>query len=107
MGCSDGYHTDVDVLKEKDVQCMISAGVGDYEATIYVYCSSGTYVDQKVRRSATATQADGSDDFFLVDATVGYRLPKRAGVISLQVKNLFDDEFNYQDDSYREFRDEP
>ena len=44
---------------------------------------------------------------FLVDAAIGYRLPKRFGIISLQVKNLFDKEFNYQDDSYREFRDEP
>ena len=67
----------------------------------------GTYVDQNVKRSLTATQADGDENFFLVDAQVGYRLPKRRGIISLAAKNLLDEEFNYQDDSYREFRDEP
>jgi len=66
-----------------------------------------TYVDQEVRRAPTSTQAGGSDSFFLVDASIGYRLPKRRGAISLEVKNLFDEDFRYQDDSYREFRDEP
>jgi outer membrane receptor protein involved in Fe transport len=68
---------------------------------------SGTYVDQKVVRSDFSTQGQGSDNFFLVDAAIGYRLQKRFGIISLGVKNLFDKEFKYQDDSYREFRDEP
>ena len=67
----------------------------------------GTYVDQEVRRAPSATQASGSDNFFLVDGSIGYRLPKRRGVISLDIKNIFDEEFRYQDDSYREFRDEP
>jgi hypothetical protein len=67
----------------------------------------GTYVDQEVERSATATQASGDDNFLLVDLSVGYRLPKRLGSVSLGVRNVFDTEFSYQDDSYREFRDEP
>jgi len=29
------------------------------------------------------------------------------GTVSIGVKNLFDQDFYYQDDSYREFRDEP
>jgi hypothetical protein len=29
------------------------------------------------------------------------------GVASLGAKNLFDKDFKYQDDSYREFQDEP
>lgn len=68
---------------------------------------SATYVDQAVRRSLTATQASGNDQFVVVDTSIGYRLPQRRGVISLAVKNLFDSDFRYQDDSYREFRDEP
>lgn len=68
----------------------------------------GTFVYQDVTRSATATQASGNDTFFLVDAALGYRFPKRMGLISLGIKNLFDrTSFTYQDDSYREFRDEP
>lgn len=66
-----------------------------------------TYVDQEIRRSPMATQASGDDQFVVVDASIGYRFSKRRGVVSLAVKNLFDTEFNYRDDSYREFRDEP
>ena len=43
----------------------------------------------------------------MVDAAIGFRLPKRWGIVSLQVLNLFDKGFNYQDDSFREFSNEP
>jgi tetratricopeptide (TPR) repeat protein len=69
-----------------------------------------TYVDQTVDRSASAKAAgfaDGHDDFFVVDAALGYRFPDRRGIASVSVNNLFDQDFKYQDDSYREFRDEP
>ena len=66
-----------------------------------------TYVDQKVRRSSSATLAEGDSDFTVVDLGVGYRLPKRRGIVSVSVQNLFDQDFDYQDDSYREFKDEP
>ena len=67
----------------------------------------GTYIDQEVERSATATQSSGDETFFLVDLSLGYRLPKRLGSVSLSVRNALDKKFNFQDDSYREFRDEP
>jgi outer membrane receptor protein involved in Fe transport len=38
-----------------------------------------------------------SDNFFLVDVSIGYRLPKRLGIFSLDVRNLFDQDFFYQD----------
>jgi hypothetical protein len=28
---------------------------------------------------------------------VGYRLPKRLGIVSLEVRNLLDEDFSYQD----------
>jgi tetratricopeptide (TPR) repeat protein len=37
------------------------------------------------------------DDFWIVDASIGYRLPKRYGKISLEAKNLFDKNFRFQD----------
>jgi outer membrane receptor protein involved in Fe transport len=61
-----------------------------------------TFVDQEVERSEFATDGQGQDTFFLVDAAVGYRSPKRAGLASLGVRNIFDTDFYYQDDSYRE-----
>jgi tetratricopeptide (TPR) repeat protein len=66
-----------------------------------------TYVDQDVDRSSFSTLASGQDDFTVTNAAIGYRLPRRMGIVSLSAQNLFDKEFKYQDDSYREFQDEP
>jgi tetratricopeptide (TPR) repeat protein len=66
----------------------------------------GTYVDQEVERSDNSVFAQGDDRFFLVDLTVSYRFPKRRGMASFGVKNLFDKDFKYQDDSYREFSED-
>jgi ferric-dicitrate binding protein FerR (iron transport regulator) len=69
-----------------------------------------THVNQEVVRSPIALQrgfSDGRSDFFVVDASVGWRFPKRLGIATLTVKNLLNQKFLYQDDSFREFRDEP
>ncbi len=67
-----------------------------------------TFVDQEVRRDRTLSSlAQGDSSFTLVDATVGVRLPKRSGLISLSVQNVFDEDFDYQDNSYRTFSDQP
>ncbi len=39
----------------------------------------------------------GSDEFWLVDLSVRYRLPKRSGLIHVGVRNLFDKSFSFQD----------
>jgi tetratricopeptide (TPR) repeat protein len=39
----------------------------------------------------------GADKFWLVDVAINYRLPKRCGFLTLGVKNLFDEEFQYAD----------
>ncbi|HBP86307.1 MAG TPA: TonB-dependent receptor [Nitrospirales bacterium] len=57
----------------------------------------GSFVWQKVDLLPDAPFDDGTDKFFLVDANVGYRLPKRFGIFSLEVRNLFDTSFHYQD----------
>ncbi|MGI9318767.1 MAG: hypothetical protein ACR2QW_15675, partial [bacterium] len=66
----------------------------------------GTHVDQEVERPEFTTRAEGEDDFFVVDVSTGYRLPNRRGHVSLGILNLFDEDFDYQDDSYREFSSE-
>jgi Tfp pilus assembly protein PilF len=43
----------------------------------------------------------GTDGFTLVDASLGWRLPDRRGSVSIDVKNLFDRKFSYQDDDFR------
>jgi hypothetical protein len=39
----------------------------------------------------------GDDQFWVVDVSIGYRLPKRWGLITIDAKNLFDEEFKFQD----------
>ncbi len=66
-----------------------------------------TFVEQKVDRSDVATYSEGKSDFSVYDASIGYRFPKRRGIASLTVQNLTDRDFDYQDDSFREFQDDP
>lgn len=49
----------------------------------------GTFVD------FTDAVRSGRDDFWTVDAALGYRLPKRYGFISVGATNLFDEEFKF------------
>jgi tetratricopeptide (TPR) repeat protein len=42
----------------------------------------------------------GTSDFWLVDVGFSYRLPKRYGLITVGVKNLFDNQFRYQDTDF-------
>ncbi len=58
---------------------------------------SATWVRQEVTRLPTATAAQGTDDFWVFDAAVGYRFPRRHGAIMLDVRNVFDRHFSYYD----------
>lgn len=63
----------------------------------------GTYIDQKgvfqdvFVPGPFPTFVDGSDDFWVFDASLGYRLPKRYGMIAFKVNNLLDKKFRFQD----------
>lgn len=58
-----------------------------------------SFVDQEVNKTLAGKD---SDEFTVVDVVIGYRMKNRRGQISLGITNLFDEEFSYQDDSYRE-----
>jgi tetratricopeptide (TPR) repeat protein len=65
-----------------------------------------TYVDQKGvfdRRMNAGVFGTEEDNFWVFDAAISYRLPKRYGFITAGVTNLFDKEFNY----YSTDRDNP
>lgn len=65
-----------------------------------------TYVNQTVENNLLPSGTVELDSQFTVaDLAVGYRFPKRAGIASLTVHNLFDREFDYRDNSYRAFQD--
>jgi tetratricopeptide (TPR) repeat protein len=54
-----------------------------------------TYVNQKADEFFSKNADE--EQFVLVDAEIGYRLPKRYGIVKFAVRNLFDKEFRFQD----------
>jgi Flp pilus assembly protein TadD len=61
-----------------------------------------TYVDQNLEGTIFPYEGvkQGSR-FVLVDLGVGYRLPKRLGIVRIDVRNVFDERFQYQGVSER------
>ncbi len=55
-----------------------------------------TYVDQEI----TENSVSRGDQFQVADTSIAYRLPKRRGIIRLTIKNLFDQQFNYNDGNF-------
>ncbi|MGH8601399.1 MAG: TonB-dependent receptor domain-containing protein, partial [Gammaproteobacteria bacterium] len=66
---------------------------------------SASYVQQQVELlsigETKVTNETGSDNFVTLDMAIGYRLPKRLGILSVGVSNLLDKEFRFQDDNFR------
>jgi hypothetical protein len=60
--------------------------------TLTYWNQSGTF---EPLNQPAGTRADGRDTFWLTDAMVGYRMPERYGLITVGVRNLFDQSFNY------------
>jgi tetratricopeptide (TPR) repeat protein len=60
---------------------------------------TGTFVAQDGRYlgSDSISSQYANSNFFLVDTAIGYRLPKRWGIVSFEVSNLFDRRYSYQD----------
>ncbi|MGH9338233.1 MAG: TonB-dependent receptor domain-containing protein [Acidobacteriota bacterium] len=44
---------------------------------------------------------DDTENFVVLNASVGYRLPKRWGIVTFGATNILDEEFRFQDDSFR------
>ena len=101
-----GEATEFGNLPKKVETFRLPVGINYFHPSGFFAGAVGSYVDQDVDRSKSSVQADGRDDFFLVDVAAGYRFPKRRGIASISVVNLFDKDFDYQDDSFREFRGE-
>ncbi len=60
---------------------------------------TGTYVHQSVERRSGFPGDPGleqTEDFWVADLSVGYRLPKRYGLISVDVKNILNQNFFFQ-----------
>lgn len=67
--------------------------------TLSYFAPSGWFASLRstyVKQEAQTQDGYQKDDFALVDTLLGYRLPKRWGIIQLEVRNLFDQDFRYQ-----------
>jgi len=58
-----------------------------------------THVDEEglFTQAQLADVAPGQDRFWVFDAFLGYRLPNRRGILSLNAENLLDERFRFQD----------
>ena len=65
----------------------------------------GTFVDQDGHfQNRTQMVLSGSDRFWTVDAAAGYRLPGRRGIIAVEARNLFNEDFAFQDSTPEDSR---
>ncbi len=78
----------------------VPLGINFYHPSGFSARLKGTHFDQRgsfERQMAIGVFESGKDQFWLVDADVSYRLPKRYGFITVGAKNLFDKNFEYFD----------
>jgi len=59
---------------------------------------TGTFIHQKVNR--LGTENEGTENFYLVDALLGYRFPNRKGIFTIEVRNIFDQSFLFRNRNF-------
>jgi hypothetical protein len=63
-----------------------------------------TLVDQRIEsQDGFGAEERTSDSFTPFDLSLGARLPRRRGIVSLEVLNLFDEQFGYRDTTFEGF----
>jgi outer membrane receptor for ferrienterochelin and colicin len=76
-------------------------GINFYHPSGFSAQLKATYINQEGKYQPLGVSPDtfipGEDQFCIVDASIGYRLPKRYGLITVGVKNLFNKSFKFQD----------
>ncbi len=55
------------------------------------------YIDQEGSFGFNPFFTDDSDQFWVFDLKLSYRMPNRRGIIAFEINNLFDEEFKYLD----------
>ena len=73
---------------------------------------SGTFVSQDLKRLSEENSSspslkfpedlriEGKSNFFLLDASIGYRMPSRKGLLSFEAKNLFNKDFYFRNPQF-------
>ncbi len=58
------------------------------------------YVNQNVALKTNGVGTSDQNYFWVFDTSLGYRLPKRWGILNLGIKNIFDNRFKFQDTNF-------
>ena len=103
----DDYQSDNPIDSELDVIDLrtrtLPVGLSYFHPRGLFAGASATRVWQDVDTSSE----DHDETFWTLDATLGYRFPKRYGSLSFQIRNLLDEDFDYQDNNFRTSTDDP
>jgi hypothetical protein len=79
----------------------VPLGIGFFHPSGISAMIRATYYNQKgdfeTLAAERGTTVHGEDNFWLFDAAISYRLPKRYGFLSVGARNLFDQSFKYYD----------
>jgi outer membrane receptor protein involved in Fe transport len=99
----NAHNVAVFVQPEHVTTHQVALGVNYFHPT-GVFAGVGvTFVHQDVAMDSEVNSLpDGDSDFWLLDAGIGYRLPRRRGIVSLEGRNLLNQGFSYLDDNFRQ-----
>jgi hypothetical protein len=76
----------------------LALGIGFYHPSGLLARLKPTFVIQDGKLlTHEGVLESGHSEFFVMDASVGYRLPRRWGLIEVEARNLFDESFRFQD----------
>jgi len=79
----------------------IPLGINVFHSSGFRFGLGASYVDQRGRfvpRVFLDPAGElGNDRFWVLDAEIGYRLPHRFGLITVGIRNLLDEDFNFQE----------
>ena len=88
---------------EKVKTHRVPLGVNFFLSSGFTINLKGTYYNQEgqflplLEDPLPQNYVSGSDDFWIADSSISYRLPKRYGLLTFGVTNLFDEKFSYYD----------
>ena len=75
----------------------VPLGVRYFDTSGWFAGLSATRIAQRGRFASIQFARQGDDRFWVLDAVVGYRLPRRYGRVTVEVKNATDERFSFQD----------
>jgi len=87
--------TGIESVDDTKVQ-KVPLAVQFFSHSGWTFALKGTYVWENYDSGIVGSVTGQNSDFWLADATVSYRLPKRFGFVSVGATNLFDRHFAYQ-----------